>query len=200
VLHATVLLQAINNVTILNWEANMGKLLFDPKEIIPKFDEFLTSRRLRFEGVAIGGAALVVLDVIQRATRDIDLLETEIPAAISKAASEFASKYGLSEHWFNAGPADLLRYLPSSWKTDLQPLYSGMSLNLKTLSRINIIRTKFWAMCDRMRDVDDLIAIAPSDDEIEIALEWVRPLDANPAWPKHAESMAHALRRRLGRG
>jgi hypothetical protein len=32
-----------------------------------------------------------------------------------------------------------------------------------------------------MRDLDDLIAIAPSDDEIDIALEWVRPLDSNPA-------------------
>lgn len=81
----------------------MKKPLFDPKEIIPKFDDFLTSKRLRFEGVAIGGAALVVLDVIQRSTRDVDLLEEEIPEAISKAASEFASLHGLSEQWLNAG-------------------------------------------------------------------------------------------------
>jgi len=177
----------------------MKKQLFDPKEIIPKFDDFLTSKRLRFEGVAIGGAALVVLDVIQRSTRDVDLLEEEIPEAISKAASEFANLHGLSEQWFNAGPADLMRNLPSNWKTDLQQLYSGKSLTLRTLSRINIIRTKFWAMCDRMRDVDDLIAISPTDEEIEIAIHWVSPLDANPGWPKHIESMAKALRRRLNR-
>jgi hypothetical protein len=177
----------------------MKKPLFDPKEIIPKFDEFLTSKQLRFDGVAIGGAALAVLDIIQRSTRDVDLLESEIPEAISKAASEFAGLHGLSENWFNAGPANLLRNLPSDWKTDLQQLYNGKSLTLRTLSRINIIRTKFWAMCDRMRDVDDLVAINPNDAEIEIAVRWVSPLDANPAWPKHVESMAQALKRRLDR-
>jgi hypothetical protein len=90
----------------------MKKPLFDPKEIIPKFDEFLTSKQLKFDGIAIGGAALVVLDIIQRSTRDVDLLESEIPEAIAKAASEFARERGLSENWFNAGPADLLRNLP----------------------------------------------------------------------------------------
>ena len=53
----------------------MKKPLFDPKEIIPKFDEFLTSKQLKFHGIAIGGVALVVLDIIQRSTRDVDLLE-----------------------------------------------------------------------------------------------------------------------------
>jgi hypothetical protein len=177
----------------------MKKPLFDPKEIIPKFDEFLTTNHLMFEGVAIGGAALVVLDITQRSTRDVDLLETEIPEAISKAAHEFANLHRLSEDWFNAGPADLLRNLPSDWKTDLQHLNSGKSLSLRALSRINMIRTKFWAMCDRMRDVDDLIAISPNNDEIEIAVRWVTPLDGNPGWPKHVETMAQALRRRLGR-
>jgi hypothetical protein len=50
-----------------------------------------------------------------------------------------------------------------------------------------------------MRDVDDLVAINPNDAEIEIAVRWVSPLDANPAWPKHVESMAQALKRRLDR-
>jgi hypothetical protein len=50
-----------------------------------------------------------------------------------------------------------------------------------------------------MRSVDDLIAISPTDEEIEIAIHWVSPLDANPGWPKHIESMAKALRRRLNR-
>lgn len=177
----------------------MKKSLFDPKEIIPKFDEFLRTHGLRFEAVAIGGAAHVVLDIIQRSTRDVDLLETEIPEAIAQAASKFANIHGLSENWFNAGPADLLRSLPPTWKTDLQPLYTGESLILKTLSRLNLIRSKFWAMCDRMRDVDDLVAIDPTDEEIGMAVHWVKPLDANPDWPRHVESMEQALKRRLHR-
>lgn len=178
----------------------MTTILFDPKEIIPKFDEFLFSRNLKFEAVAIGGAALVILDVINRSTRDVDLLETDIPEEILKASKEFANAYGLSDYWFNTGPVDLLRNLPASWRNDLQPLYTGRSLVLKTLGRVDHIRTKFWAMCDRMRDLDDLIAINPNDQEINLAIAWVKPLDTNPAWPGHVDSMAKVLRQRLTSG
>ena len=105
--------------------------------------------------------------------------------------------HGLSENWFNSGPVDLLQSLPSNWRSDLSPLDTGESLVLKTISRLNFIRTKFWAMCDRMRDLDDLVAMNPSDEDIEIAVQWVKPLDANPDWPRHVESMAQALKRRL---
>jgi len=177
----------------------MTKILFNPKTILPKFDEYLTSLGLKFEGVAIGGAALVVMEIIERSTRDVDLLEIEIPKPIASAAITFARLHGLSENWFNSGPVDVLQSLPSNWRTDLSPLYTGESLVLKTISRLNFIRTKFWAMCDRMRDLDDLVAMNPSDEDIEIAVQWVKPLDANPDWPRHVESMAQALKMRLQR-
>jgi hypothetical protein len=177
----------------------MKKTLFNPKDILPKFDNFLTLNELRFEGVAIGGTALVVLDIIQRSTIDVDLLERDIPEGIAEAARNFATLHGLSENWFNAGPVDIIRSLPHNWRADLEPLFTGDSLILKTLSRINLIRTKFWAMCDRMRDIDDLVAMNPSLEEIEMSVQWVKPLDANPDWPRHVESMALALKKRLYR-
>lgn len=84
-----------------------------------------------------------------------------------------------------------------TWRNDLQPLYIGDSLVLKTLSRLNLIRTKFWAMCDRMRDLDDLIALDPTAKEIAMAVQWVIPLDANPGWQRHVETMALSLKERL---
>jgi hypothetical protein len=39
-----------------------GGLMFNPKSIAKKFDEFLDNNGLRFFGVVIGGAALVLLE------------------------------------------------------------------------------------------------------------------------------------------
>ncbi len=178
----------------------MPSALFNPQDIIPAFDRYLGSVGLTFSAIAIGGAALSVLGVITRHTRDLDLLEAEIPHAIRKAAVEFAIRHELAEDWLNTGPASLAKDLPASWRARTQPLFDGKNLKLSTLARIDLIRTKLWAMCDRMRDVDDLVALAPSDAELATAAAWVAPLDANPDWPAHVETNVAALRGRLGRG
>lgn len=174
--------------------------VFDPKVIVPLFDRYLTERGLTFSAIAIGGAALAILEIIARPTRDVDLLEHEIPKVIREAAQTFATTHALSEDWLNTGPSSLMQNLPPDWRKNLQSLYAGQSLNLSTLGRRDFILAKFWAMCDRMRDIDDLVAIAPTDIEIKFASDWAKPLDGNPQWPQHVENMAFALRRRLGHG
>ena len=47
-----------------------------PRPTIEAFDRHLTSLALRFEGVVIGGSALVLMDVVQRNTRDVDVLDS----------------------------------------------------------------------------------------------------------------------------
>jgi hypothetical protein len=178
----------------------MAKPVFNPQDIIPLFDRYLSERRLAFSGVAIGGAALSVLGIVERTTRDVDILEPAIPGDVLDAARAFAAKHGLAEDWLNVGPASLVQHLPDGWRRRLQPLYSGKSLVLSTLGRIDLIRSKLWATCDRMRDVEDLVALNPTDDEVHLAADWVKPLDANPGWPAHVDTMAAALKKRLGRG
>lgn len=176
------------------------KPTFDPNMIVPAFDRFLGERALSFSAIAIGGAALAIMNVIQRATRDLDLLESQIPSDISQAAKDFARAHSLSPDWLNCGPSSLARELPPDWRSSLVPLYSGNHLKLSTLSRLNLIRAKLWAMCDRMRDVDDLVALRPAKSEIQLAVDWVKPLDGNPNWSKHVELTADELRRRLAGG
>jgi hypothetical protein len=178
----------------------MGLTLFNPQEIVPAFDRYLSSHGLTFSAIAIGGAALSVLGVISRYTRDLDLLETEIPDAIRLAAVDFARQHNLAENWLNTGPSSLARDLPRGWRARVQVLFSGASLNLSTLSRIDLIRSKLWAMCDRMRDIDDLVALAPTEKELAKAAAWVIPLDTNPNWPAHVTANVLALKGRLGRG
>ena len=110
----------------------MSKILFNPRAMIPKFDEFLFKKNLKFSAVAIGGAALAILGVINRSTRDLDILEIEIPDKILKAAQEFATIYNLSEEWLNIGPSELIIHLRKGWRNHLQSLFVGKSLELST--------------------------------------------------------------------
>jgi hypothetical protein len=173
--------------------------LFSPQDIVPAFDRHLGRKKLTFSAVAIGGAALSILGVITRHTRDLDLLEAEIPEAIRKAAVEFAKLNHLADDWLNVGPAKLSKHLPHGWRKQTQLLFEGTNLKLATLARLDLIRIKLWAMCDRMRDIDDLVALAPSEEELAMATEWVTPLDAHTNWPEHVATNVAALRRRLGR-
>lgn len=178
----------------------MGTALFNPREIIPAFDAFLGERGLSFRAIAIGGAALAILGVITRHTRDLDLLDASIPSDILEAAQEFAKLHGLSEEWLNSGPSSLANDLPPTWVERTQTLYQGLHLTLVTLARVDLIRVKFWAMCDRMRDLEDLVALAPTEEELAQAVAWVIPLDGHPDWAAHVAANESVLRGRLGRG
>jgi hypothetical protein len=61
-----------------------------PIETIEAFDQFLRGRGLRFDAVVIGGAALSLLGVLSRPTKDVDILVPEIPPEIHVAARAFA--------------------------------------------------------------------------------------------------------------
>ena len=84
-----------------------------PKETITAFDSFLAEKDLSLEAVVIGGAALGLLGVVTRQTRDCDILHPELPTPILAAAREFAKIRSidgdlLAEDWLNNGPASIV--------------------------------------------------------------------------------------------
>ena len=88
--------------------------------------------------------------------------------------------------------------LPPGWDQNLQELYIGRSLILFTLSRLNLLRTKLYALADRGIDLEDCIAMAPIKEELDVCKEWVLLGDANPMWPKHIDDVFKDLSKRLG--
>ncbi len=62
-----------------------------PLEILVAFDAYLSEGGLRLEAVVIGGAALNLLGVISRATKDCDILHPELPEVVKLAARAFAA-------------------------------------------------------------------------------------------------------------
>lgn len=177
----------------------------DPKETIPAFDSFLAAQGLRFEAVVIGGTALGLLGVITRYTRDCDILCPELSAEISEAAIRFAQARRLlgdtlNDDWLNNGPASLTRDLPPGWKARLVPAFVGKAMMLSCLGRLDLLRSKLFALCDRGLDLPDCVALAPTTGELTELEPWLAARDSNPLWPAHVGEVLSDLGRRLGHG
>ena len=171
------------------------------KVVLDRFDAFLEQRKLKYETTVIGGAALIVMGITNRRTRDVDCLTPSIPLEIQQAAKEFAkseSDLGLDEDWFNNGPALLAGDLPEGWQSRRVPLYRGKALVLITLGRIDCLRAKIFAYLDRQKDLDDCVALKPSPDELKECYPWLQERDLNPLWPQHVRTSLILIAKRMG--
>lgn len=174
-------------------------------ELLIAFDRYLTKRKLTLEAVVIGGTALNLLGVVNRPTKDCDILHPDLPPEIDQAARTFAAEIRnggevLRDDWLNNGPASLKDHLPSGWQQRLRIVFIGKSLLLNCLGRDDLLRTKLFALCDRSTDIGDCIALAPTTDELDAAQNWLEVQDGNPEWPEHVQETLNGLRRKLGHG
>ena len=174
-----------------------------PRQTLDHFDSFLEVRSLRLEAIVVGGSALFLIGIIDRPTRDVDVLHPDLPAPIADASRAFALEMRgrgieLADTWLNNGPSSLSRVLPDGWRQRTQPAFSGRVLVLETLGRADLLKTKLFALCDRGTDLADCMAFSPTAEELEEALPWVALQDANESWPAHVEKTILDLRRRLG--
>jgi hypothetical protein len=175
------------------------------QELLEAFDQYLASRGLRLDAVVIGGAALNLLGVISRATKDCDVLDPPLPPAIVEAARGFAAELrqrgeALQDDWLNNGPASLISVLPPGWRDRLQPAFSGAAIRLRCLGRDDLLRSKLFALCDRGFDLGDCLALAPTPEELRAILPWLEQQDGHPGWPAHVRATLADLSRRLGHG
>lgn len=172
----------------------------DARSTIPDFDAFLEKQGLSISATVIGGAALQLMGLISRPTKDCDILDPTLSPEVLDAARQYAEEQSpqLVADWFNNGPASLLRTLPPEWSTRLQPLYKGNALELTTLGREDLLRSKLFALIDRSIDLPDCIALAPTREELLSLLPWLNEQDGNQMWPEHVHNVIGALARKLG--
>jgi len=176
-----------------------------PLPTIQAFDAFLKARGLRLDAVVIGGSALALLGVIDRQTRDFDILKPDLAPEVLDAAQAFAKQMRddgteLGDDWLNNGPSQLVSTLPSGWEARCRPAFAGDALELTTLGRSDLLKTKLFALCDRGTDLADCIALSPTQAELTDAQAWVTTQDANELWPAHVAEVFDDLRGRLGHG
>jgi len=153
----------------------------------------LETRGLRYELVAVGGSGLLLLGLLSRATRDLDIVAVvdggkyvkadPLPPALLDAVRDVGEVLGVGAEWLNAAPTALLDFgLPDGFAQRTEVRDFG-ALVLHLASRRDQICLKLYAAVDQgptSKHVDDLRALAPTADELRAAATWARTHDPSP--------------------
>lgn len=149
----------------------------------------------RFSIVICGGAALNALQLIQRTTKDVDIVAlmdssnqlvdpAPLPEELLTAAKEVADTLNLPQNWLNNGPSSgdggLFRLgLPDGFKDRLIKHYQGEKLTVYLVSRLDQIYFKLYAAIDQFGSyhASDLKQLLPTDEELLGAVRWAATHD-----------------------
>jgi hypothetical protein len=177
----------------------------DPREpsivtAVKALGEILASQGERAAIVIVGGAALIIQGLVERATRDIDIIaishdvgESErkaieppepLPESLIEAISRVARDFNLPVDWMNTT-------VSLQWKTGLPPGFEERvhwnrygSLWLGVADRYDLIFLKPYAAADSEGPssvhYQDLLALKPTRKELEAAARWITSQDPSP--------------------
>ena len=165
--------------------------------LLKRLDEELSKRGERRTLIVCGGAALLVMNVIHRRTRDIDVIAPELDPTLKTIAKHIGNEFDLSENWLNNGPASLMSDLSSGWQERCHTIFKGKALELRSLGREDLLASKLFAFCDREDDFEDVVRLKPSKEELTKLLPWVLKRDASAYWPKRVEECFSRLRKKM---
>jgi len=145
--------------------------------------------------VVCGGTALSALGLVNRTTKDVDVLamieENEkgieiralekFPVGLEESARVIARDFILPDNWLNLGPAaQVASGLPDGLTGRLVKKNYGKHLNIYYIGRLDQIFFKLYAAADRNDyHVQDLAALNPTGEEIKAAVEWVLTQDVS---------------------
>lgn len=165
------------------------------ERLLSALGEQLAAAGERYELVVIGGSGLLALGIIERSTRDVDLLALRsddelgsakpMPAALETARSLVARDFSLPDDWLNPGPTDLLDFgLPEGFIDRLEQRDYGQALTVYFASRYDQIHFKLYALVDQGpgKHEDDLRALSPTEEELVAAARWSRSHDPSEGY------------------
>jgi hypothetical protein len=192
----------------------------DIETALTRVSEVLDADGEAFAIVILGGAALNLLGVVARTTTDVDILAVAapgnpavqreiaeppdpLPGPLRRAIRLVAEDMALAPDWLNTGPA-------LQWRTGLPPGLAGRiqwrrygnALDVGIVSRYDLIFFKLFAAADDIGTAgvhyQDLIALAPTSQELRGAAGWVRGQDASSEFARILEQVITHVRRHFG--
>jgi hypothetical protein len=163
--------------------------------------ELLARRGRSAAIVVVGGTALNLLHVVDRTTRDVDVIAVGIlqgegapadirppdplPNGLAEVVGTVARDLGLPADWMNTT-------VGGQWQTGMPPGFASRvswgrhgALWVGLAGRIDLIYLKLYAAADdtspASRHFADLLALRPTAEELEAARTWIsQTQDASP--------------------
>lgn len=175
-------------------------------ELLDRVGQLLRERGEAVEVVAIGGATLLLLGFIKRATNDVDVIGTvendsvvaldALPAPLAHAVADIADLEGVSPDWVNTQASSVVSQgLPVGFLSRcVRREFGGLVLRL--VGRKDQLWLKLHAAADRGiptgKHVRDLQALAPTREELLEAAQVCRDHDPSEGFAAVlAQVLAH---------
>jgi len=186
----------------------------DIKRALQRVGELLDATGESFAIIIVGGAALNLLNVVSRATRDVDIVAfatrrarswrpmeapAVLPPPLALAVTTVARDLNLVPTWLNTGPQ-------MQWRSGLPRGFAGRvrwrrygGLHVGLAGRLDLIALKLFAATDADgpaggRHTKDLLALDPTDAELARAARWVKGQDAGQLFPRHVDEVVERIR------
>ena len=182
--------------------------------------ELLAADSQRLSVVVIGDAAMNLLGIVERSTKDVDILAlgnntpgsgglplreppTPLPQPLLSAIQTVARDMNLEATWLNAGPAlQWKQGLPPGLETRIDWRCYGGGLDVGVVARVDLIYFKLYAAADQTSTASvhfqDLLALRPTAQELANATAWVREQDASSEFHTVVDRVVdHAIRTAL---
>ena len=148
-------------------------------ELLGALGEQLGRLGAAYEVVVVGGSALLALGLIDRPTKDVDLLATAteggvrsiapLPADLVAARDRVARDFSLPSSWLNEGPASLLDFgLPEGFLGRVERREYEPALTALFASRFDQVHFKLYATVDQGpgKHEADLRTLEPTTEEL----------------------------------
>jgi len=164
--------------------------------------------------VVVGGSTLSFRGWVERTTKDVDVIAQAtasasgkslrpaepLPGALVDAVERVARDFGLPEDWLNT-------VIGAQWDFGLPPGFAQEiewrefgPLTVGFAGRQSIIALKLFAAVDqgpKTVHLQDLIALAPTPDELDQAGDWVLSQDEGDVFPALVEEVKDYVQRVL---
>lgn len=178
----------------------------DLETALSALGKLLEERNLNYQVVAIGGGGLLLIGLMIRTTKDLDLVALvdkgelisakPLPNPLLLAIEEVAIAFNMSKNWINIGPSDLLTLgLPPGFKDRLSSIrYGGLTIHLA--GRFDQICFKLYATVDQgpnSKHYTDLKHLNPKKHELAEAKKWCITHDPSEEFFSELEAVAKEL-------
>lgn len=169
------------------------------RDVLVALDKALKGCECHYRISTCGAAALAGLGILVRDTDDLDVIEPKIDEVLKEAASKVSADFGLKASWLNNGPSGLAAELREDWRSNIEPIFVGKNISVYSISRRDHIFAKLWAQADRGTDMNDLLKLNPTDEELADCFELLKTKDANPHWESWITETINLVKKNLGR-
>jgi len=166
------------------------------REALDTLGAILADRGHNYDIVVIGGGALQLIGLIDRPTKDLDVVAlagaepwsraAPLPAPLLEAVKDVALALELETDWLNPGPTDLLELgLPTGFAERTTSEHFG-ALTVRYAAREDQLTFKLYAAADHWPDegkhLQDLRALTPTPEELRAAARWCMSHDPSPGF------------------